>query len=204
MTTSLTQGGLLTNTFNESIFISLSSTVHDAYFTVGHLLKIGGYVLLLIGLLIDMLELFSKAEENIQSLEEKISHRTYELQYQATHDALTGLPNRIMLYDRIQQAIERNKRNHTSFGIFFFDIDRFKLINDNLSHAAGDELLRELSKRLQCRLRATDTLARFGGDEFVIVITDLLKIVDLASIASAVLKTIKSPPFVISGYKLTI
>lgn len=96
-----------------------------------------------------------------------------KLEYQATHDALTGLPNRVMLRERIKQAIRISEQNKTFFALLFLDVDRFKIINDSLNHAAGDEVLRLTANRLESVLRAEDTLARIGGDEFVLVFPDL-------------------------------
>lgn len=95
------------------------------------------------------------------------------LEYQATHDVLTGLPNRVLLFDKIKQAMKISAQNHSIFSILFIDLDRFKLINDSLSHAVGDEVLKITSNRLQAAIRAEDTLARLGGDEFIIILSDL-------------------------------
>ncbi|STX48733.1 inner membrane protein [Legionella hackeliae] len=92
-----------------------------------------------------------------------------QLAYQATHDLLTGLPNRTLLYDRIHQAIAYAKRYGNQVAIFFLDIDNFKLINDNLGHNPGDILLQKIARRLTLCTRQSDTVARFGGDEFVIL-----------------------------------
>lgn len=95
------------------------------------------------------------------------------LQHQALHDPLTGLPNRALLLDRLQQALERTRRSERSVGVVFLDLDRFKLINDSLGHTKGDELLIEVSRRLIEQVRSCDTVARFGGDGFVIPLDDV-------------------------------
>ncbi|MDI9818910.1 MULTISPECIES: bifunctional diguanylate cyclase/phosphodiesterase [unclassified Legionella] len=92
-----------------------------------------------------------------------------QLAYQATHDLLTGLPNRTLLYDRINQGIAYAKRYNTQLAVLFLDIDNFKLINDNLGHDSGDILLQKVARRLRQSVRQSDTIARFGGDEFVIL-----------------------------------
>ncbi|MEO6880671.1 MAG: EAL domain-containing protein [Mycobacteriaceae bacterium] len=92
-----------------------------------------------------------------------------ELEHRAFHDPLTGLPNRDLLVDRIEQALARVQRNPETVAVVFLDIDEFKVINDGLGHAAGDALLIQVARRLQAAVRPRDTLARFGGDEFVLV-----------------------------------
>ncbi|MBY0573917.1 MAG: EAL domain-containing protein, partial [Undibacterium sp.] len=95
-----------------------------------------------------------------------------ELEYQAKHDALTGLANRHLLRERLSQAIADADRNHTPIWILFIDVDRFKFVNDTLGHEAGDSLLKALAIRLQSTVRAADTVAHLGGDEFVLVLPD--------------------------------
>jgi diguanylate cyclase (GGDEF)-like protein len=94
------------------------------------------------------------------------------IRYMAGHDALTGLPNRVLLKDRLTQAIADARRRNLSVWVAFLDIDRFKLINDSLGHAAGDVLLTTVAGRLRSALREGDTVARLGGDEFVLVLTE--------------------------------
>lgn len=105
-----------------------------------------------------------------------ITHRRKmedQLVHQSTRDPLTGLPNRILLEDRLTQEIKSAKRNKKKVGIFFFDLDRFKLVNDSLGHTVGDGMLKEVAKRLQNCIRESDTLARWGGDEFIVIMSDL-------------------------------
>jgi len=92
------------------------------------------------------------------------------LQYLATHDSLTALPNRFLLMDRLSQALARAQRDAVPFGVLFVDIDDFKRINDSAGHEAGDGVLRSIAERLQSCVRASDTVARLGGDEFVVVL----------------------------------
>ncbi len=95
-----------------------------------------------------------------------------QLAHQGLHDGLTGLPNRVLLLDRLRQALSRESRANTVLGVLFIDLDNFKVVNDSLGHRAGDDLLIELAERLRQHLRASDTAARLGGDEFVVIIED--------------------------------
>ncbi len=96
--------------------------------------------------------------------------REDQLLIQAQYDALTGLPNRILLQDRLQQAMEHSDHTGEPFWLAFIDLDRFKFVNDSLGHSAGDQLLTEVAKRLSTIVEDTDTVARFGGDEFIIIL----------------------------------
>jgi diguanylate cyclase (GGDEF)-like protein/PAS domain S-box-containing protein len=131
------------------------------------------------------------------------------IQYLATRDALTGLPNRLLLADRANQAILAAARTRGSLALLFLDLDRFNLINDSLGHAAGDALLRAVAERLggvggsSSTLRRDDTLARLGGDEFVLLWNGLKDTADAAALAQRAL-TILARPFTIEGRTLSV
>ncbi|HZU81482.1 MAG TPA: EAL domain-containing protein, partial [Polyangiaceae bacterium] len=129
-------------------------------------------------------------------------HLVDELQKMALHDALTGLPNRSLLMDRLEQAIARAKRDADfRFAVLFLDLDRFKTINDSLGHVVGDELLVMIADRLRGCLRATDTVARLGGDEFALVVTELADPEDAELVARRVHAVLEAP-FEIGGHRV--
>jgi diguanylate cyclase (GGDEF)-like protein/PAS domain S-box-containing protein len=121
-----------------------------------------------------------------------------QLAHQALHDVLTGLPNRALIVDRLTQGLGRAARQHTAVAALFLDLDNFKLINDSLGHVVGDELLREVAARLDMILRPSDTVGRFGGDEFVVVCEDLTSRHDAVAIARRIADAF-STPFAFAG-----
>jgi len=115
------------------------------------------------------------------------------LQYMATRDALTGLPNRLLLHERLTQAIAQARRNGRRVGVLFIDLDRFKNVNDTLGHRIGDELLKHVTQALSAALRETDLLARLGGDEFMVIVEDFDDPQVLGRIAQKLLDAIAQP-----------
>jgi len=115
------------------------------------------------------------------------------LNYLANHDALTGLPNRILFLERLALALAHAHRNHKMAAVMFFDLDRFKIVNDTLGHAAGDELLQEVAKRVSCCLREDDTVARQGGDEFTVILEGLGDERDVAPVAQKIIDALAKP-----------
>lgn len=128
----------------------------------------------------------------INDISESVRYQ-HALEYQANHDSLTGLANRNLLNDRIEQAVAWAKRNGHVMGVMLLDLDHFKLINDASGHSAGDALLKEVAQRLTACVRETDTVARLGGDEFVIILTDLPQPGDVDQIAEKILSTLSRP-----------
>ena len=104
-----------------------------------------------------------------------------QINYMATHDALTGLPNRLMFSQLLNQAIQSAQRHKRQLAVFFIDLDRFKIINDSLGHDAGDQLLQEMARRFKQSLRAVDVVGRLGGDEFVILIEEVNELSQVAN-----------------------
>ena len=123
--------------------------------------------------------------------------------YMASYDALTQLPNRTLLQDRIQQALVHNHRHNLQAAVLFIDLDKFKIINDTLGHDYGDSLLKEASLRLQAEVRSEDTVARHGGDEFIILLSTITQPQDAGLIAQKLLESLVLP-FFIKGKELHI
>lgn len=114
-------------------------------------------------------------------------------EHQAMHDALTGLPNRHLLADRVRQAVHRWERHGTHFAVLVVDLDYFKEINDSYGHEAGDRVLGVTASRMASQLRASDTIARFGGDEFIIILSDILSPTDAEGVAEKVRCAVAEP-----------
>jgi diguanylate cyclase (GGDEF)-like protein len=125
--------------------------------------------------------------------DEQLAHRQEELAFLATHDALTGLPNRTLILDRVEQMLARSHRSQTPVAALFVDLDNFKDINDTLGHSVGDQLLRAVAARLDGVVRAADALGRLGGDEFVVISEQLSLDVGPELIAERLLDALKEP-----------
>ena len=156
----------------------------------------------------------SAAQEARALLERAVAERTAELkaanerlgaeigdrrqaeeraQHLADHDALTGLPNRRLLEDRLTQALALSQRNRKQTAVMFVDLDRFKAINDSLGHTVGDMVLKEVAQRLVKQLRIGDTICRIGGDEFVVVLPEAKRSTDAANVAAKIIETLSQP-----------
>jgi diguanylate cyclase (GGDEF)-like protein len=121
-----------------------------------------------------------------------VQKRTAELAHQALHDVLTGLPNRNLLMDRLEQAIARGRRRSEMFALLFLDLDRFKVVNDSLGHFTADQLLIGTAQRLEASIRPGDTVSRLGGDEFVIFLDEIGSAEDAIGIVKRIQERLSS------------
>ena len=133
-------------------------------------------------------------------------HKAHEarLEQAALHDALTGLPNRLLLADRIRQAIHASERNGQVFALAYLDLNGFKQVNDNHGHDAGDEVLKAVAARLNAGLRATDTVARLGGDEFVVLLSPAQATADAEPVLNRLLDALSEPITLASGARVAV
>jgi diguanylate cyclase (GGDEF)-like protein len=123
----------------------------------------------------------------------RLKRTNEQILHLAHHDTLTGLPNRILFYDRLKQAISRARRDKGLFAVFFLDLDGFKLVNDTFGHDIGDALLQEAARRITACMRESDTVARMGGDEFAIILNNVSTPPDTENIAQKIVKAIARP-----------
>ena len=128
---------------------------------------------------------------------------TEKLAHQAQHDALTGLPNRALFEERLHQSLAQGRSRGLHLAVLFIDLDRFKQINDTLGHDVGDALLQQVARKLESCLRKTDTLARMGGDEFTVLLTELRDPQYALTVAQKLLDCLREP-FHVSGYELFV
>jgi diguanylate cyclase (GGDEF)-like protein/PAS domain S-box-containing protein len=143
------------------------------------------------------LALYSRDITERKQMEERLNYLAY-------YDHLTGLPNRFMLQDRLTQVMARLKRQQMAAGVLFLDLDNFKTINDTLGHSAGDAVLQEVARRLQQCVRECDTVARMGGDEFIILLTDLLDPHADAEVTARRIQAILAPPCMVMEHTIPL
>jgi diguanylate cyclase (GGDEF)-like protein len=141
-----------------------------------------------------------------QQLEQKVQERTHELsqanrrlEFLATHDSLTGLPNRLLLFDRLDQAVKISRRSKTKFALLFIDLDDFKNVNDSFGHAIGDQVLQAVGEALSGSMRISDTVARLAGDEFAMILYDVRDESDIAIVAKKIAIALSQPIRVLDG-----
>ena len=141
--------------------------------------------------------------DELEDLARAFDERTLKLQFQAQHDSLTGLPNRTLFLDRLEQAINMASRNNEKLAVLFVDMDRFKEVNDSLGHDAGDELLIAVSAKMQASVRSFDTVARLGGDEFCVLLNRVNENEAIISVLQKLVQLFQQP-IRVGGQMLTV
>ena len=144
-----------------------------------------------------------KAGRRVLDLQSELLSAREALRKEATRDPLTGLPNRLLFADRLAQNLAEARRRDEQLAVMFFDLDRFKVVNDTLGHSAGDALLQQVASRLTEVLREVDTLARMGGDEFTMILNGVQGAGDAEIVAQRALRAC-STPFIIEGQELFV
>jgi diguanylate cyclase (GGDEF)-like protein len=144
----------------------------------------------------EVVEMFNSMAWALQGNQEDLTH-------QALHDALTGLPNRVLFANRVAHSVAQQQREHRPIAVMFIDLDDFKVVNDSLGHAAGDELLKNAAQRLQAALRPADTAARLGGDEFAILLENVKGEAEVTAVAKRIVESLKTR-FVVEGREVVV
>ena len=141
--------------------------------------------------------------QRVEQQTQVIRNSQEQLRHSAQHDPLTDLPNRTLLHDRMEMELARAERSESILGLLMVDLDDFKQINDQLGHGVGDEVLREVATRLVRAVRKTDTVARIGGDEFILLLTNLNHPGEIEMIAAKIVSAI-SMPFLTGGREIPL
>ena len=126
-----------------------------------------------------------------------------QLEYRAYYDSLTGLPNRLLFRDRLVNSLSHARRNRVGLAVMYLDVDHFKLVNDGLGHTVGDALLADIATRLQASLRASDTISRIGGDEFSVLLPEIVNADGVAGVARKILDSLQQP-FAVDGHEFFV
>ena len=143
------------------------------------------------------------ATVHAQTMTKAAELATEQMSYMAEHDVLTGLPNRALLADRLAQSIALARRHGKKVAVIYLDLDHFKHVNDSLGHSVGDQLLQSVAKRIQRCVRLSDTVSRQGGDEFVVLLTEIDEVQDAVLAAGKIIETM-AQPHVVSGNQLHV
>lgn len=179
---------------NGEIYASLAEGEYQCIGEVHHKDFLGNHIYTVLRLSIapGYEETWEKVFVSVIDITERKNNESY-LEYLSTHDQLTGVANRSLLYDRLNHALAHAKRDQKMIAVFFLDLDGYKTINDLFGHLVGDQLLIQIANRLSANLREADTVARFGGDEFILVLENINNIEAVKPITEKILKSIAEP-----------
>jgi diguanylate cyclase (GGDEF)-like protein len=168
----------------------------------GLIADLGTYATTLLGAVV-LAAAFQRYRRNLQSKQDALERSEARFRHRALHDPLTGLPNRDFFSDRIRHALERARRSGKAVAVLFMDLDNFKYVNDSLGHETGDELLVKVARRIERSLRAGDTPARFGGDEFIVLLEDIAGAEDAIRAAERIANELRDP-LVLVGQEVSV
>lgn len=179
---------------NGDIYASLAAGENQSIGEIHHVDFLGNniYTVLRLSIAPGYEETWEKVFISVIDITERKNNESY-LEYLSTHDQLTGVANRSLLYDRLNHALAHAKRDQKMIAVFFLDLDGFKTINDLFGHLVGDQYLTRIAKRLTGNLRESDTVARFGGDEFILVLENINSVDGIKPITEKILKSIARP-----------
>jgi diguanylate cyclase (GGDEF)-like protein len=199
-----------------SSYLSFYSRQFDAQYFAGHVLKILGHITVLTGLFISMFSIFQSEARSATDLfqanqllatqldlERRLVSDLKETEYRATHDFLSGIYNRAAIMDLLQREASRCKRTRQEIGLLIADIDNFKVINDTYGHPVGDEVVRQLAMRMASALRMYDSVGRFGGEEFLILLPNCA-LSDVMVVAERVRLSVATDKFVIGQFAIPV
>jgi diguanylate cyclase (GGDEF)-like protein len=142
--------------------------------------------------------------ERLRELHERVQKQADELEHQALHDPLTGLPNRLLFSDRLAQALARARRRKEPIAMLFMDLVNFKVVNDSLGHEVGDRSLKAVAGRLRDQLRPEDTFARLGGDEFAVLLEGFARVSDATAVAEQIAQILRDPVPLLEGQEIVV
>ena len=180
--------GMAATEFSDNSLSLAAYAIDSEYLAI--LISVATFGLLSMTLVVSILD--HRLETKTAGLVESLSKANEELRWSGLHDALTALPNRVLLKDRVEHCIRCAERQPRKFALVFIDLDGFKAVNDSLGHSVGDELLKQVARSIESALRKKDTIARVGGDEFVVLIDEILDEGDAAAICKRMLAYIAS------------
>ena len=186
-----------------AVVIAVEQFVSRVRFDVLEVLALSGLAgLVLVRQLVTLTEVQSLSRE-LERTVERLREREQQLEFQAFHDSLTGLANRVLFRDRIAHALARGRHANAPIAVMFLDLDDFKTVNDRLGHEAGDQLLVAVAKRLEECVRPGDTVARLGGDEFAVLLEEIRHDAEAEAVATRIMDALKAPVDLAGGLNVT-
>jgi diguanylate cyclase (GGDEF)-like protein len=187
-----------------AVVLAAEQFVSRVRFDIPEVVALAGLVgLVLIRQLVALTEV-QRLSRELERTVQRLREREQQLEFQAFHDSLTGLANRVLFRDRIAHALARGRNVHAPIAVMFLDLDDFKTVNDRFGHEAGDALLVAVAKRLEECVRPGDTVARLGGDEFAVLLEEIRLGPEAEAVAARILTSLKAPIDLVGGLEVTV